>query len=93
MSFRFRPHCGSLADALAEEQTFETRADLQAWLDRQWGGGGRILSIEKYGRDLDTRISPPYNTHIVMTDGWGVDLAKYPLGSVAGFTDGPVPED
>jgi hypothetical protein len=88
MSFQFRPQRHLLAEALAEVQTFEDRAALQAHLTAQ--GIGPITSIEKYG-DIDRRMDPPWDTHIVMADEvWG---QKYPPpGVVMGFTDRAVPE-
>lgn len=87
MSFRFRPQRRTLDEAMAEERVFENRAALQAHLTAK--GEGQILSIEKYGSRLDTRIDPPYDTHIVMVDSvWG---QMYEGGVPAGFTDRAVP--
>jgi hypothetical protein len=92
MSFIFRPHRWLLAESMAEVQEFESREALAEHL-RRGPYPGELVSIEKYGRDLDTRLDPPWDTHIVMAT-W---TARYRDGRVtvttspAGFTNGPVP--
>jgi hypothetical protein len=81
---KFRPHRGSLADAMKEMVDLPDRAALIALLqsmhkDADFGPviTDEAVHVEKYGHGIDTRIG--WDTHIVMIDDWGP----------AGFTDGP----
>ncbi len=82
---KFRPHRGSLDDAMAEMVELPDRAALVALLHadlRRWPTLDHLsaenLTVEPYGSDGDPRVGWK-QLFIVHLDGYGV----------LGFTDGP----
>ncbi len=82
--FRFRPHRRSLVNALAEMVTLKNKAELvqkiRADLDTYSPKlviNNETITVKDYGSGMDERMNPPWDTHIVLLDGYG------PLG----FTD------
>lgn len=85
--FHYRDHRGGLAESLKTQQTFATRKELVDYLRRDLSKYSfpvrdSDVLVEKYGKMPDTRMNPPWNTHIVVVHNFG------PVG----FTDGPVEE-
>lgn len=83
MTFKYRDHRGSLADSMETLQTFESEANLIAFLTddlKKWGFTvvPNLVVIEPYG--YDARIG--WDAQIVTINGFGV----------VGFTDSPIRE-
>ena len=77
----YRPHGGSLADAMAEVISVKSRAELVSFLKEKWWHffvevKDEDLHIEPY--TYDSRIG--WDTYIVTLDGYGVQ----------GYTNGPL---
>jgi hypothetical protein len=79
--FKFRPHRGSLEEAMQEVVELETAQDLIDHLESQYehlDASAPTINVEPYG--YDNRID--WDTHIVSIAGFGV----------VGFTDRVPPE-
>lgn len=83
---KFRPHRGSLEEAMTQVQEFASRADLIAYIKQELDPYSvEPHPLERY--DRITRIGPytkddriGWDTHVVLVNGYGV----------FGFTDGPL---
>ena len=78
---RYRPHRGSLADAMLEAVELNGRDEFIAHLRKAYASevneSGTNVVVKKYGDGIDERIG--WDTHIVLV-----------AGNPYGFTDGPV---
>lgn len=80
--FRFRPHRGSLADAMAEMREFATFEEMAAHIKAEWSHLADVRDIEVEPYHYDARIQ--WDTHLVtgaLDDGKRV---------VLGYTDRPL---
>ena len=78
--FKFRPHRGSLSDAMQDVREFETRDELLEFLNEDLEGMAVLTTMEIKPYTYDGRIR--WDSHIVTAPGHGV----------LGFTDCLPPE-